>query len=65
MTKKQQEVFDFIIAFQLERGYPPSRKEMSVHFGVAVNAIVDRMRYLERDGHIAIDKGISRGIRIL
>ncbi len=65
MTEKQQEVFDFIVAFQSKRGYPPSRKEMSVHFKIAVNAVVDRMKYLERDGHIAIDKGISRGIRIL
>ncbi len=65
MTEKQKVVFDFIIAFQSERGYPPSRKEMAIHFDVAVNTIVCHLKGLERKGHIAVDKGISRGIRIL
>lgn len=65
MTEKQQQIFDFIVWFQSETGYPPSRSEMATAFGVAVNAISDRLKAIERKGFIEVDKGISRGIRIL
>lgn len=65
MTDKQRETLVFIMSYQSEHGYPPSRIDLAKHFNIAVNAIVGRLSGLERKGHIAIDKGVSRGIRIL
>ncbi len=65
MTEKQRETLDFIKSYQAAHGYPPSRFELAKNFGVSVNAVVGRLDGLTKKGHIAIDKGVSRGIRIL
>lgn len=65
MTKKQKQVYNFIVAFQAKNGYPPSRSEIAKKMKVAVNAVSGRLDGLVKKGHIAIDKGVSRGIRIL
>jgi len=63
LTVRQQEVFDLLVKFQKEHGYPPSNAEVARMMGAAsVNAAADMLRTLQRKGAITITPGVSRGI---
>ncbi|WP_144817353.1 LexA family transcriptional regulator [Enterobacter sp. DE0047] len=65
LTVRQQEVFDLLVKFQKEHGYPPSNAEVARMMGAAsVNAAADMLRSLQRKGAISIAPGVSRGITI-
>lgn len=65
LTVRQQEVFDLLVKFQKEHGYPPSNAEVARIMGAAsVNAAADMLRSLQRKGVISITPGVSRGITI-
>lgn len=65
LTVRQQEVFDLLVKFQKEHGYPPSNVEVARMMGAAsVNAAADMLRSLQRKGAITITPGVSRGITI-
>jgi len=65
LTVRQQEVFDLLVKFQKEHGYPPSNAEVARMMGAAsVNAAADMLRSLQRRGAITITPGVSRGITI-
>lgn len=65
LTVRQQEVFDLLVKFQKEHGYPPSNAEVARMMGAAsVNAAADMLRSLQRKGAITITPGVSRGITI-
>ena len=66
LTARQAEVLAFLRAFIAERGFPPTYREMGLHFGWASsNAAGDFLRVLERKGHIIVDRFGSRAIRIV
>lgn len=65
LTVRQQEVFDLLVKFQKEHGYPPSNAEVARMMGAAsVNAAADMLRTLQRKGAITLTPGVSRGITI-
>ena len=65
LTVRQQEVFDLLVTFQKQHGYPPSNAEVARMMGAAsVNAAADMLRSLQRRGAISITPGVSRGITI-
>lgn len=65
LTVRQQEVFDLLVKFQKQHGYPPSNAEVARMMGAAsVNAAADMLRSLQRRGAISITPGVSRGITI-
>lgn len=65
LTVRQQEVFDLLVKFQKEHGYPPSNAEVARMMGAAsVNAAADMLRSIQRKGAISITPGVSRGITI-
>lgn len=65
LTVRQQEVFDLLVNFQKEHGYPPSNAEVARMMGAAsVNAAADMLRTLQRKGAITLTPGVSRGITI-
>lgn len=65
LTVRQQEVFDLLVKFQKQHGYPPSNAEVARMMGAAsVNAAADMLRSLQRKGVITITPGVSRGITI-
>jgi repressor LexA len=66
LTKRQQEIFNFICSSMRRHGYPPTRAEISRRFGFrSANAAEDHLRALARKGVIELQGGISRGIRLL
>lgn len=65
LTKRQQEIFDFIIECMNENGAPPTRVEIAKHFGFrSANAAEDHLKALDKKGHIELRSGTSRGIFI-
>ena len=65
LTKRQQEIFDFILECMTENGAPPTRVEIAQHFGFrSANAAEDHLKALDKKGHIELRSGTSRGIII-
>lgn len=66
LTELQEDVLKFIIRFRAEKGWPPTRKEISAHFGFkSVNSAELHLKVLKRKGFIAIERGTARGIAVL
>ena len=65
LTKRQQEIFDFILDCMASNGAPPTRVEIADHFGFrSPNAAEDHLKALDKKGHIELRSGTSRGIFI-
>lgn len=65
LTKRQQEIFDFILSCMVANGAPPTRVEIAEHFGFkSPNAAEDHLKALDKKGHIELRAGTSRGIFI-
>ena len=65
LTKRQQEIFDFILERMASNGAPPTRVEIATHFGFkSPNAAEDHLKALDKKGHIELISGTSRGIYI-
>ncbi len=65
LTKRQNEILTFIRSSQQKNGYPPTRAEISAHFGFASpNAAEAHLRALERKGAVRLQSGVSRGIHL-
>lgn len=63
LTKRQQEIMDFILHFQEKEGYPPTRAEIAGYFGFrSPNAAESHLRALDRKGALRLEAGRSRGL---
>jgi len=63
LTKRQQEILDFILECIADNGAPPTRVEIAKHFGFkSPNAAEDHLKALDKKGHIELRSGTSRGI---
>ena len=66
LTPRQQQILDLIHLHIGETGYPPTRAEIADILGFrSVNAAEEHLRALERRGAIQLQRGASRGIRLL
>lgn len=66
LTKRQWEIFKFILSNIEKFGYPPSIPEVQEKFSFkSPNAVRDHLEALERKGYIARRPHKSRGIEIL
>ncbi|MBL4671361.1 MAG: transcriptional repressor LexA [Arenicella sp.] len=65
LTKRQQQIFDFILDCMVANGAPPTRVEIADNFGFrSPNAAEDHLKALDKKGHIELRSGTSRGIFI-
>ncbi len=66
LTRRQQDILDFIRGKILEGGIPPTRAEISAAFGFASpNAAESHLRALAQKGVLRLESGSARGIRLL
>jgi len=64
LTRRQQEVLDYIAASINERGYPPTLREIGEHFGIkSTNGVNDHLKALEKKGHLRREDLKSRAMR--
>ena len=65
LTKRQKEILSFVADHINSIGFPPTRNELSKHFGFrSPNAAESHLRTLEHKGVIRIEAGRSRGITL-
>jgi repressor LexA len=66
LTARQREILKFISEFIDKYKYPPTRSELSAHFGFrSPNAAEAHLRALEKKSVIGIERGAARGITLL
>ena len=66
LTARQQQILELIQRHVAETGYPPTRAEIARAFGFrSINAAEDHLKALDRKGAIELQRGASRGIRLL
>jgi len=66
LTARQKQILKFISEFIEKYKYPPTRSELSAHFGFrSPNAAEAHLRALEKKSVIGIERGAARGITLL
>ena len=66
LSSKQRSIVEFIARFIRRHSYPPSVREILDGGGISSTSVVAyNLNLLEKQGYIARDKEISRGIRLL
>lgn len=66
LTKRQQQVYDFLSAYLAANGYPPTLQEIAKHLHVSGNlGVLRHLKALEREGLIARAPGVSRSITLV
>jgi repressor LexA len=64
LTDRQQEILNFISSSITERGYPPTLREIGLHFGIrSTNGVNDHLRALEKKGFLQREDLKSRALR--
>ena len=66
LTEKQEGLFNYIVSYSQENGFPPTREEIAKHFNLKQKAsIVHQLQALEKKGFIRLMKKVARGIEIV
>ncbi|MFC1489931.1 transcriptional repressor LexA [Candidatus Latescibacterota bacterium] len=66
LTKRQQDILDFIESFQKERGYPPTLRDIGNEFGIkSTNGVRVNLAALEKKQYIIRRPWLSRGIELI
>src|SRR5678809_1503396 len=66
LTQRQQEILDFISTQIDKRGYPPTLREIGIHFGIrSTNGVNDHLKALEKKGFLTREDLKSRAMRPL
>ena len=66
LTKRQQEILDFIEEFIQRRGYPPTLREIGNEFGISsTNGVRVNLAALEKKQYIIRRPWLSRGIELV
>ena len=64
LTQRQQQILDFISSSIDDRGYPPTLREIGVHFGIrSTNGVNDHLKALEKKGYLRREDLKSRAMR--
>ncbi|MCK5153219.1 MAG: winged helix-turn-helix transcriptional regulator, partial [Spirochaetales bacterium] len=65
VTKRQEEVLNFIKGFINSNKYPPTMREIASNFNITANGAYDHVKALEKKGIIHCDVNRSRAIGII
>lgn len=66
LTRRQQEILDFIQAYGEREGFPPTIAEIACGIGVnSPNGVREQLQALARKGVIELTSNAARGIRLL
>ena len=66
LTKRQQQVLDFIQRSQQNEGVAPTVREIAAHFGFrSTNAVTAHVRLLRQKGALASEPGLARSLRVI
>ena len=64
LTARQEQVLSYIRQSIVDRGYPPTLREIGAHMGIrSTNGVNDHLRALERKGYLTREDMKSRALR--
>ncbi|MEZ4360986.1 MAG: transcriptional repressor LexA [Kofleriaceae bacterium] len=64
LTQRQRDILAFITASIVERGFPPTLREIGEHFKIrSTNGVNDHLKALEKKGHLRREDLKSRAMR--
>ncbi len=65
LTKKQKEVYDFIVAYGEHHGHPPTQNEIKNHFDLkSLGSVQKYLQYLNKEGLLESQWNHRRGIEV-
>lgn len=65
-TKRKEEIYNFILSYKEQYGFPPSVREIGEQVNIkSTSTVHQHLATLERLGYIKIHKSIPRGIQVL
>jgi repressor LexA len=65
LTRKQQQLLDFILKWQRSEGVTPSFQEIADHFGfLSLNSVTEHLRLLRQKGFLESEPGKARSLRV-
>lgn len=64
LTRRQEEILEFIDRYRDCKGFPPSVREIGDEFGLAPSTVHDHIRALERKGHLGRQPRRSRSLSL-
>ena len=65
LTNRQQQVYDFLVAYLADKGYTPTLQEIASHLHVSGNlGVLRHLKALEREGLVTRSPGSSRSIAL-
>ena len=65
LTKRQQQILDFITDYVRGSGYPPTVREIANSFDMSSKGAYDHLKAIERKGHIKRDPTKPRAIELM
>ncbi len=65
LTKKQKEVYDYLLAYHEHHGHPPTQNEIKDHFGLkSLGSVQKYLQYLNKEGLLETHWNQRRGVEI-
>jgi len=65
LTRKQQQILEFILRWQRTEGTTPTFQEIADHFGFrSINSVTDHVRLLRQKGCLKSEPGKARALRV-
>lgn len=65
LTKKQKEVYDYLLAYHEHHGHPPTQNEIKDHFGLkSLGSVQKYLQYLNNEGLLENHWNQRRGVEI-
>ena len=66
LTRKQQQIIDFIVKWQRTEGATPTFQEIADQFGFrSLNSVTEHLRLLRQKGFLASEPGKARSLRVI
>ncbi len=66
LSERQTKMLDFIKAFTLENGFPPTVRDIGEAVSISSTSVVDyNLKALQRKGLLRRAKGVSRGLQLV
>ncbi len=66
LSSKQKRIIDFIHRFLVNRGYPPTIRDIVSGCEISSTSVVDyNLNILEKEGHVRRHREVSRGLELL
>jgi repressor LexA len=66
LSERQREIINFIRKFTVERGYPPTIRQIGEAASISSTSVVNyNLNKLEKEGYLTRDLKVSRGVRLV